>query len=107
MVSGRNLNTNPIATTDRTAKDTMTQPSHGTAPDIMGKGVANPTAMILSAALMLDWLDDRHGHAGAREAARAIEAAIDRAFAGGLTPCEFGGRDGTAAIANAVLAALE
>jgi 3-isopropylmalate dehydrogenase len=73
----------------------------------MGKGVANPTAMILSAALMLDWLDDRHGHAGAREAARAIEAAVDRAFAGGLTPCEFGGRDGTAAIANAVLAALE
>jgi 3-isopropylmalate dehydrogenase len=32
------------------------QPCHGTAPDIMGKGLANPTAMILSAALMLDWL---------------------------------------------------
>src|SRR5258707_6004463 len=35
------------------------QPCHGTAPDIMGKGLANPTAMILSAALMLDWLADR------------------------------------------------
>jgi 3-isopropylmalate dehydrogenase len=83
------------------------QPCHGTAPDIMGQGLANPTAMILSAALMLDWLADRHGHAGAARAARAIETAVDRAFAGGLKACEFGGRDGTAAIARAVLQALD
>src|SRR5437899_7936979 len=83
------------------------QPCHGTAPDIMGKGLANPSAMILSAALMLDWLADRHGHDDAAAAARAIERAVDRAFAAGLTPCEFGGRDGTAAIANAVLRALD
>jgi 3-isopropylmalate dehydrogenase len=82
------------------------QPCHGTAPDIMGKGLANPTAMILSAALMLDWLAERHGHAPAAAAARTIEAAVDRAFAGGLRPCEFGGGDGTAAIANAVLREL-
>src|SRR5438874_5992668 len=56
------------------------QPCHGTAPDIMGKGLANPTAMILSAALMLDWLADRHGHDGAARAARTIEHAVDRAF---------------------------
>ena len=36
------------------------QPCHGTAPDIMGQGLANPTAMLLSAAMMLDWLGDRH-----------------------------------------------
>jgi 3-isopropylmalate dehydrogenase len=83
------------------------QPCHGTAPDIMGKGLANPTAMILSAALMLDWLADRHDHAGAAQAARAIEHAVDRAFAAGLAPCEFGGRDGTGAIAGAVLRALD
>jgi 3-isopropylmalate dehydrogenase len=83
------------------------QPCHGTAPDIMGKGLANPTAMILSAAMMLDWLADRHDHAGAAAAARAIEAAVDRAFAAGLKPCEFGGRDGTAAIAEGVLRALD
>jgi 3-isopropylmalate dehydrogenase len=83
------------------------QPCHGTAPDIMGKGLANPTAMILSVALMLDWLADRHTHAGAAEAAMRIEAAVDRAFAGGLKPCEFGGRDGTATVAKAVLAALD
>src|SRR2546421_3536906 len=82
------------------------QPCHGTAPDIMGKGLANPTAMILSAALMLDWLAERHGHAGAAAAARAIERAVDRAFTGGLRPCEFGGPDNTAAPAETVLAAL-
>jgi 3-isopropylmalate dehydrogenase len=63
--------------------------------------------MILSAALMLDWLADRHGNEGAAQAARAIEGAVDRAFAGGLRACEFGGRDGTAAIADGVLRALD
>jgi 3-isopropylmalate dehydrogenase len=82
------------------------QPCHGTAPDIMGKGLANPTAMILSTAMMLDWLGERHGHTAATRAAARIERAVDRAFATGLKPCEFGGRDGTAAVANAVRAAL-
>jgi 3-isopropylmalate dehydrogenase len=82
------------------------QPCHGTAPDIMGRGLANPTAMILSAAMMLDWLADRHSHSGAAAAAQAIEQAVDRAFATGLKPCEFGGRDGTATVAKAVLEAL-
>jgi 3-isopropylmalate dehydrogenase len=88
-------------------KHAVFQPCHGTAPDIMGKGLANPTAMILSAAMMLDWLADRHRHEGAAQAARAIEGAVDRAFAGGLKACEFGGRDGTAAIAEGVLRALD
>ena len=83
------------------------QPSHGTAPDIMGKGLANPTAMILSAAMMLDWLGERHEHPGAVEAGRRIEAAVDRAYAHGLRPCEFGGSEGTAAVAAAVLGALD
>jgi 3-isopropylmalate dehydrogenase len=82
------------------------QPCHGTAPDIMGKGLANPTAMILSAAMMLDWLADRYDHTPAAIAARRIEAAVDSAFARGLKPCEFGGRDGTGAVARAVLDAL-
>jgi 3-isopropylmalate dehydrogenase len=83
------------------------QPCHGTAPDIMGKGLANPSAMILSAAMMLDWLADRHDHPPAAEAARRIERAVDHAFARGLKPCEFGGRDGTIPVARAVLQALD
>ena len=82
------------------------QPCHGTAPDIMGQGKANPTAMILSAAMMLDWLADKHDHKMAAAAAQVIERAVDDAFATGLTPCEFGGRDGTAAVAKAVFQAL-
>jgi 3-isopropylmalate dehydrogenase len=82
------------------------QPCHGTAPDIAGKGLANPTAMILSAAMMLDWLGDKHSRPQAQNAALRIEAAVDKAFAKGLKPCEFGGWDGTAAVAEAVLAAL-
>ena len=87
-------------------KHAVFQPCHGTAPDIMGQGKANPAAMILSTAMMLDWLADKHGHSQAAEAAQRIERAVDKAFAGGIKPMEFGGRDGTAAVANAILAAL-
>jgi 3-isopropylmalate dehydrogenase len=82
------------------------QPCHGTAPDIMGQGKANPTGMILSAAMMLDWLADKHGVESAAEAGERIERAVDQVYAGGLKPMEFGGSNGTADIAKAVLAAL-
>jgi 3-isopropylmalate dehydrogenase len=87
-------------------KHAVFQPCHGTAPDIMGQGKANPTAMILSAAMMLDWLADKHEHAPAAEAALRIERAVDRAYAGGIKPMEYGGQDGTTAISSAVLKAL-
>jgi 3-isopropylmalate dehydrogenase len=82
------------------------QPCHGTAPDIMGQGKANPTGMILSAAMMLDWLADKHGLEGAAEQGERIERAVDKVYAGGIKPMEFGGGNGTADIAKAVLEAL-
>jgi 3-isopropylmalate dehydrogenase len=79
------------------------QPCHGSAPDIAGQGKANPTAMILSAAMMLDWRGERHDDPRLVEAARRVESAVNAAFASGrLLPIELGGRDGTAAIASAV-----
>jgi len=85
----------------------MFQPCHGTAPDIAGSGKANPTAMFLSAAMMLDWLGEQHGIGRLGEAGRILDDAVRGAFAGGkLKPCEFGGRDGTAAITQAVLSGL-
>jgi 3-isopropylmalate dehydrogenase len=84
----------------------MFQPCHGTAPDIMGQGKANPTAMILSTAMMLDWLADKHGLDNAAEAAERIELAVDKAYADGIKPTEFGGSHGTADVAKAVLAGL-
>ena len=88
-------------------KHAVFQPCHGTAPDIMGQGKANPTAMILSAAMMLDWLGQTHDHAPAAEAALRLERAVGNAYASGIKPMEYGGQDGTAAIANAVMQALD
>ncbi len=83
------------------------QPAHGTAPDIAGQGIANPTATILSATMMLDWLAQRHGDAALSDGARAIEASLAAAFATGLVrPREFGGRSSTADIVRAVIAGL-
>ena len=82
------------------------QPCHGTAPDIMGQGKANPTAMILSVAMMLDWLADKHGLESAAEAGERIDRAVDKAYAGGIKPMEFGGSNGTADVTKAVLAGL-
>ncbi len=80
------------------------QPCHGTAPDIMGQGKANPTAMILSAAMMLDWLADKHGLEVAAEAGERIERAPSTgSMPTASRPIEFGGRNGTADIAKAVL----
>ena len=74
------------------------QPAHGTAPDIAGKDIANPTAMIVSAAMMLDWLGERHGHAPCCDAAALLHDAVERGFAeGALRPREYGGPDGTKA----------
>jgi 3-isopropylmalate dehydrogenase len=83
------------------------QPCHGTAPDIVGRGLANPTAMFLSAAMMLDWLADRHGVEACRLAARAVVEAVERVFASGtLLPVEVGGDAGTQAIFEAVIREL-
>jgi 3-isopropylmalate dehydrogenase len=88
-------------------KHALFQPAGGTAPDIAGKGIANPTATFLSAAMMLEWLGDRHRVPKALEAAERIERAVDSAFAGGkVMSVEFGGKDGTAAITRAVIDAL-
>jgi 3-isopropylmalate dehydrogenase len=73
------------------------EPVHGSAPDIAGKGVANPLAMFLSAAMML-----RHGFALETEAA-AIESAVDRALSEGLRTPDLGGEATTAQATREVL----
>ena len=83
------------------------QPSHGTAPDIAGQGKANPTAMILSAAMMLEWLGQKHAMPEATKEAARLTRAVDAAFATGrLHSCEQGGKDGSRAITDAIIGAL-
>jgi 3-isopropylmalate dehydrogenase len=76
------------------------EPVHGTAPDIAGRGIANPLAMFLSAALML-----RHG-LGQGEPALAIESAVEKALADGLRTPDLGGDATTAEATRAVLGHL-
>lgn len=79
------------------------QPSHGSAPDIAGKGTANPTAMILSTAMMLEWLGERRRSDQLLVAARAIERSVDAAFGSGkICSYDIGGTDGTGAIGRAI-----
>ncbi|MBE0633583.1 isocitrate/isopropylmalate dehydrogenase family protein, partial [Candidatus Bathyarchaeota archaeon] len=76
------------------------EPVHGSAPDIAGKGIANPAACILSAAMMLDWLKEE-------KAADMIEAAVLKVLIDGKvkTP-DLGGKNKTTEFADAVAKAL-
>jgi 3-isopropylmalate dehydrogenase len=76
------------------------EPIHGSAPDIAGKGLANPMATILSAAMLL-----RHSY-GLEDQAQRIEAAVASALAQGVRGGDLGGSAGTRAIGDAVVAAL-
>jgi tartrate dehydrogenase/decarboxylase/D-malate dehydrogenase len=75
----------------------MFEPVHGTAPDIFGKGIANPLAAFFSAAMMLD-------HLGHPEAARTVEQAIAAVLASGKTKtADLGGSSTTTQVSEAVI----
>ena len=79
----------------------MFEAVHGTAPDIAGKGLANPTALLLSAIMMLD-------HLGERSVARRIEAALEKVYKEGKHATrDLGGKAGTNEFTDALIAALE
>ncbi len=83
------------------------QPSHGSAPDIAGQDKANPTAMLLSAAMMLEWLGERHDVATCQNAANDLNEIIYGLYAdSALQPIELGGPDGTVAYTKKVLERL-
>jgi 3-isopropylmalate dehydrogenase len=79
------------------------QPSHGTAPDIAGQGKANPVATILSAAMLLDWLD----HPQTKIGAELIRTAVQRTLLNPdhRTP-DMGGKLSTSELATLVIEAL-
>jgi 3-isopropylmalate dehydrogenase len=82
------------------------QPCHGTAPDIVGQDRANPVGMILSAAMMLEWLADRHDDQRCSAAAAVIRSAVAAALESGVRTPDVGGTAGTSAVTAAVLAAV-
>jgi homoisocitrate dehydrogenase len=75
------------------------EPVHGSAPDIAGRGIANPTATILTASMMLT-------HLGEHAAAQKIENAVDKVLADGPHTPDLGGKATTQELAKAVIGAL-
>ncbi len=91
------------------ASDTLcaAQAQHGSAPDIQGQDKANPTSLILSAAMLLDWLGVKHGDDAMKQAAAGVEAAVDACLADpARRTADLGGSLGTKAYGAAVAAAL-
>jgi 3-isopropylmalate dehydrogenase len=81
----------------------MAQAQHGSAPDIAGQGIANPTSLILSAAMLLAWRGRRDGRSELVEAAWRIEAAVDAVLGRPeLRTCDLGGPATTMAFADHV-----
>jgi 3-isopropylmalate dehydrogenase len=84
------------------------QAQHGSAPDIQGKDIANPTSMILSAAMLMDWLGKRHKLENFISAAKAIENAVEATLMHVSTrTLDVGGAVGTRAFGDSVMHAFE
>lgn len=83
------------------------QAQHGSAPTIAGQDKANPTSMILSVAMMVAWLGDKRGDAKLKQAAKAIETAVDKVLENPQTrTADIGGNMGCKAFASAVADAV-
>jgi tartrate dehydrogenase/decarboxylase/D-malate dehydrogenase len=76
----------------------MFEPIHGSAPDIVGRGVANPIGQIWSSVLMLE-------HLGEESAARRLERAIESVLASGVRTPDLGGSHGTSQVTDAIISA--
>ncbi|MEM7312072.1 MAG: isocitrate/isopropylmalate family dehydrogenase [Planctomycetota bacterium] len=83
------------------------QPSHGTAPTIAGKNIANPMATMLSAAMMLDWLGDKKDDATCIAAGKSLEQAVANVLSeGSVRTPDIGGQSSTSDVAAAVAESL-
>ncbi|MCW2830514.1 MAG: 3-isopropylmalate dehydrogenase [Aeromicrobium sp.] len=85
----------------------MGQAAHGSAPDIAGQGLANPIAMMLSSAMLLDWLGAKRDDERLRKAAAHIEAAVSATVARGVSTRDLGGTASTTEFTAAVVDALQ
>lgn len=84
----------------------MAQAAHGSAPDIAGQDVANPVAMILSTAMLLEWLGTRHQDEALVRAARIVEEGVGSTLERGIRTRDMGGAAGCRAFTEAVAASI-
>jgi 3-isopropylmalate dehydrogenase len=88
-------------------RQAMAQATHGSAPDIAGRNIANPYAMIMSGKMLFEWLGRKRGDASATAAAARIESAVDKVIAEArhLTG-DLGGKAGTTQMGDAIASAV-
>ncbi|OZM78850.1 isocitrate/isopropylmalate dehydrogenase family protein [Pseudonocardia sp. MH-G8] len=84
----------------------MAQAAHGSAPDIAGQDLANPIAMILSSAMLLEWLAVRNDDPRLRDAGGRIERGVTTTVSGGTSTPDLGGSASTTEFTTAVVAAV-
>ncbi|MBN6038250.1 isocitrate/isopropylmalate dehydrogenase family protein [Amycolatopsis sp. 195334CR] len=84
----------------------MAQAAHGSAPDIAGRNVANPIAMVLSSAMLLEWLAAKNDDARLRDAAARVENGVTATVSGGTSTSDLGGSASTTEFTAAVVAAI-
>jgi 3-isopropylmalate dehydrogenase len=88
-------------------RQAMGQATHGSAPDIAGKGIANPYALIMSGQMLFEWLGRKRGDAQAIAAANLIGRAVDRVIAEAtMLTADLGGSASTSQMGDAIVAAL-
>jgi 3-isopropylmalate dehydrogenase len=85
----------------------MAQAAHGSAPDIAGQNIANPIAMILSSAMLLDWLGAKHDDPRLTDAAARVEQGVAAAVAAGTSTGDLGGTATTTEFTDAVVDAIK
>ena len=85
----------------------MSQATHGSAPDIAGKNIANPYALIMSGKMLLEWLGRKRGEPKAADAAKRIDAAMEKIIAEAkYLTADLGGRASTTEMGSAVAAVI-
>jgi 3-isopropylmalate dehydrogenase len=85
----------------------MAQATHGSAPDIAGKGIANPYAMIMSGQMLYEWLGHKHKEPKAVEAAQLIERAMESIIQESkVLTGDLGGKASTSEMGDAVAARI-
>lgn len=85
----------------------MAQAVHGGAPDIAGKDIANPTAEMLSTAMLFEWLGKRRSDPDLLATAEIARSAVERCLRDGIQTADLGGSAGTRAFTDGVLARVE
>ncbi len=88
-------------------RQAMSQATHGSAPDIAGKGIANPYALIMSGKMLFEWLGRKHNEPKAVAAAQLIDKAMDRVIADAKAlTSDLGGKATTTQMGDAVAGAV-